>query len=82
MSKIAFDNQTRDELARLLARKLKDELDVEVGLFEAQDLLAFLAENLGPYFYNQGLYDAQAAVKGRLDSVVEAIEAIEKPVKR
>lgn len=82
MAAIAFDKQTRDDLQRLLAKHLKDELDVEIGTFETLDLLDFLAETVGPYFYNQGLYDAQVVIKSRLDGIVEAVEAIEKPLKR
>jgi uncharacterized protein (DUF2164 family) len=82
VAKIALDKQARDDLSRALTRHLKSELDVEIGTFECLDLLDFLAETLGPYFYNQGLYDAQAVVKARLDGIVEAIEAIEKPIKR
>lgn len=81
MAKIALDNQTRDHLARALRAHLKDELNVEVGTFEMLDLMDHLAETLGPHYYNQGLYDAQAVVRARMDGIVEAIEAIEKPVK-
>ncbi|HTI66443.1 MAG TPA: DUF2164 family protein [Caulobacteraceae bacterium] len=82
MARIAFDKQTRDDLARRLGVHLKDEFGVEVGTFESLDLVDFLAETLGPYFYNQGLYDAGAVIKGRFDGVIEAVEAIEKPLPR
>lgn len=82
MARIALDNQTRDDLARSLRAHLKDALDVEVGTFEVLDLLDHLADTLGPHYYNQGLYDAQAVVKARMDGIVEAIEAVEKPIKR
>lgn len=82
MARIALDPKVRDELARALRLRLKDEFDVEIGAFEAQDLLDHLSATMGPHWYNQGLYDAQAVVKGRLDGIVEAIEAIEKPLPR
>jgi uncharacterized protein (DUF2164 family) len=82
MAKIALDKAAREDIARALRAHLKDELDVEVGAFEVLDLIDFLAGTLGPYFYNQGLYDAEAVVKARLDGIVEAIEAVEKPVRR
>ena len=81
MSRIEFDKQTRDDLSRRIARRLKDDLDVEIGGFEALDLLDFLTETLGPHFYNQGLYDAQAVIKDRSDAIIEAVQAIEKPIK-
>lgn len=79
---IALDPRVRDQLARTLRAHLKDECDAEIGAFEILDLLDYLAATLGPHYYNQGLVDAQAVVKSRLDGVIEAIEAIEQPVPR
>jgi uncharacterized protein (DUF2164 family) len=61
---------------------LKDTLDVEIDPFDALDLLDFLSETLGPHYYNQGLHDAQAIVKNRVDAIIEDIYVIEKPLKR
>ena len=81
MAKIEFDKQTCDQLARLISRHMKDELDLEVAPFDALDLLDFLSETLGPHYYNQGLYDAQAVLKTRADLLIEAVEELEQPVK-
>jgi uncharacterized protein (DUF2164 family) len=81
MSKIELPKDERDAMARALSRYLKDELDLEVAGFDAQFLLDFVAETLGPHFYNQGLADAQALLAKKLDDVGEAILALEKPVK-
>lgn len=81
MSRIELDNPTREALSRLLRQHLKAELDVEIEPFDGLDLLDFLAETLGPYFYNQGLHDAQAIVQKRVDEIVEAVHQIEKPLK-
>jgi len=81
MSKITLDKGTQEALARLLSKHLNAEFDVDIGQFEALDLLEFLSETLGPHYYNQGLYDAQAIMKGRVDEVLEAVHGIEKPVK-
>jgi uncharacterized protein (DUF2164 family) len=80
MARITLDKPTQEALARMLSRHLKGELDVEIGQFEALDLLEYLSETLGPHFYNQGLYDAQAIMKGRIDDVLEAVHGIEQPV--
>jgi len=80
MSRIEFDNETREALARLIAGHLQREFEVEVAPFDAQDLLDFLSETLGPHYYNRGLADAQAILQSRVDGVMEAIQDIEKPV--
>ena len=69
-------------LARQIVRHLKETLDVEIAPFDAVDLLDFLAETLGPHFYNQGLTDAQAVIQSRVEAIVEAVSDLEKPVKR
>lgn len=81
MPDIKFDKPTREMLARQLKQHLKDEIDLEIDPFDAVALVDHLAETLGPYFYNQGLTDAQAIVKSRIDSVIEAIGEIEKRAK-
>jgi uncharacterized protein (DUF2164 family) len=81
MARIALDKDTLERLSRMISAHMKDELDLDVGRFEALELLDFLTETLGPHYYNQGLYDAQALFRGRVDDIIEAIHGIEKPVK-
>jgi len=78
----ALEKDDRTALARTLRVHLKDELDVEVGGLEAEFLLDFLAERLGPRFYNQGLRDAATALAKRMDVLTEALEELERPVPR
>ncbi|MBA4792863.1 DUF2164 domain-containing protein [Phenylobacterium sp.] len=81
MSKIEFSKEAREALAEALSRYLKDELDLEVKGFDAVFLLDFISETLGPHFYNQGLWDAQAALQKKLDLISQAIDELEKPAK-
>ena len=78
----ALEKDDRTALARTLRAHLKDELDVEVGGLEAEFLLDFLAERLGPRFYNLGLRDAATALAKRMDVLTEALEELERPVPR
>ena len=81
MTKIEFSKEMRDALAEALSRYLKDELDLEVTGFDAQFLLDFISQTLGPHYYNQGLWDAQAALQKKLDLISQAIDELEKPAK-
>jgi uncharacterized protein (DUF2164 family) len=81
MSQIELPKETREALAKALSRYLKDELDLEVTGFDAVFLTDFVTEHLGPYFYNQGLADAQALLGKKLDEMSDAIYQLEKPVK-
>jgi uncharacterized protein (DUF2164 family) len=81
MSKIELPKDTREALARALAKYLKDELDVEVEGFDAVFLLDFLIETMGPHFYNQGLADARAVVGRKVEELDDAVWQLEKPAK-
>ena len=82
MPPIELPKDTRDAAARTLSKYLKDELDLEVTGFDAVFLLDFVIERLGPVFYNQGVYDAQAILAKKAEEIGEAILGLEKPFKR
>jgi uncharacterized protein (DUF2164 family) len=79
MSKIEFSTEERAVLVRSIRLYFKEELDQEIGQFDAEFLLDFVADELGPYFYNRGLYDAQAVLEKRMESLGDAIYELEQP---
>ncbi|OZG72276.1 hypothetical protein BTA51_16175 [Hahella sp. CCB-MM4] len=79
MSIIEFSKEEKDILVKNIQAYFREELEQDIGNFDAQFLLDFFSEKIGPYFYNRGLYDAQAVLEKRLDSIAEAIYEIEKP---
>ena len=79
MSEIVFTSEERDIICRKIQLYLHEELDQEVGQFDAVFLLDFFAEEIGAYFYNRGLYDAQGILASRMENIAEAIYEIEKP---
>jgi uncharacterized protein (DUF2164 family) len=78
MSEIKFSKEEIDIIAKKIQIYFSEELDQEIGQFDAQFLLDFISEEIGPYFYNRGLYDAQSILENRMDSISEAIYDIEK----
>lgn len=79
MSKIEFSKEEKAILVRKIQLYFSEELQQKIGQFDAQFLLDFISDEIGPYYYNQGLYDAQAVFDSRLESISEAIYEIEKP---
>lgn len=79
MSEIQFSKEQKAELVAKLRAYFDSELNQELGQFDAEFLLDFLARELGPRYYNRGLHDAQALLQSRIDDVMEAIYEIEKP---
>lgn len=77
MKKIAFSRETRAEIVGRIQRYFNAELEQEIGAIPAELLLGFFAETVGPYFYNQGLADAQAVFAKSLDDVNDRIYGLE-----
>lgn len=77
MSAIDFSKEETAILVGKLQRYFTEELKQEIGQFDAEFLLDFFSRELGTYYYNRGLYDAQAALSARLDDVQDAIYQLE-----
>lgn len=78
MSEIKFSNEEKDALAHKVKNYFMEELKQEIGQFDAEFLLDFFSRELGSYYYNRGLYDARAIFESKLESIDEALYAIEK----
>jgi len=44
-------------------------------------LMQFFADKMGAYYYNRGLYDAQALIRKQVESLSDEIFALEQPTK-
>nr|WP_316629108.1 DUF2164 domain-containing protein [uncultured Brevundimonas sp.] len=72
---------SREEVAAITAKLrpyFRDELDVELRDLPAEMLIDFLAREIGPFFYNRALYDAQAVLKNKADDLAEAVAGLER----
>ena len=78
MSDIKFSKDEVKILTNKIQLYLSEELDKEIGQFEAEFLLDFISEEVGPYYYNRGLYDAQTILESKIENITEAIYEIEK----
>ncbi len=74
---ISLDAAQRQALLRQLSDYCEQELDRELGQFEAEFLLDFLLKTLGPVFYNQALADARALLTPRMELVLESLYELE-----
>jgi uncharacterized protein (DUF2164 family) len=77
MKKIKFEKEQRDAIVAKIRRHFIDELDQEIGAIPAEMLLNFFSETIGPFYYNQGLADAQAVFARTLDNANDEIYALE-----
>jgi len=78
VAEIEFSKDERDLICRRIQLYFREELQQALGQFDAGFLLDLFAEEIGSWFYNRGLYDAQAVLESRMESVAEAIYELEK----
>lgn len=79
MTEIKFTEEETALIVRKIQLYFTEELKQEIGRFDAEFLLDFFSGEVGPYFYNRGLYDAQATLSSKLDHLSEAIYQLERP---
>jgi len=84
MQEIQFSPQEKEQLVNKIQKYFAEELAQDIGQFDAEFLLDFFSKEVGGYYYNRGLFDAQIIISGKLDNVAEtvneALSEIEKPV--
>lgn len=80
MSPIKFTHSEKTLLIDKLQGYFTNELEQDLGQFDADFLLDFFTEELGAVYYNRGLYDAQALMAEKLELIAEQIVELELPV--
>ena len=79
MAEIKFSAEELTSVVNKVQLYFQEELDREIGQFDAEFLVEFFAEEIGAFFYNRGLYDAQALFESKVEAITEAIYELEKP---
>ncbi len=81
MAIVKFSKTEKDAITAKIQNYFSNELHQEIGSFEAAFLLNFFAEEIGPYFYNMALRDAQAILNRRMEDISRAIDELTKPIR-
>ncbi|NIK13333.1 DUF2164 domain-containing protein [Alkalibacillus almallahensis] len=69
--------------------KILDEIKVyfyeergeELGDLAAENMYAWLSEQIAPYYYNQGVHDARQIVEQKVVNLDEDISSLERPLR-
>lgn len=77
MARIELQEEVKKELVQRLQRYFEAELRQEIGAFDAEFLLDFFAEQMGSYYYNQGLADALTSFESKLEEIADSIYQLE-----
>ncbi len=62
-----------------LKRFLEDRFELELGSFEAREVLDLFTREVAPHYYNKAIFDVQAHLKDRFESIESDLWALEKP---
>ena len=79
MSLIKFSKDEKEHIIRKIQLYFSEEFEQTIGQFDAEFLLDFFSEEVGAYYYNRGLFDAQAILESKLENIADAIYELEKP---
>ncbi len=79
---IQFTAKEKASMTEKLREYAGREWEQELGRFEAEAFLEFLEQEIGAYYYNRGIFDAQTIVADRVTDIQDAIGNLEKPTER
>lgn len=77
MQQISFSKEEKAEIVARIQAYFADELDQSIGTIPAEFLLEFFTREVGAFYYNRGLADAQAVFARKLDDIYDSIYALE-----
>lgn len=78
MSKIELSDSVKIEVVTKLQKYFLNELEQELGSFDAEFLLDFFSKEVGAYYYNQGLADTLKIFELKMDDINDAVYQLEK----
>lgn len=78
MKPIQFSREETADITARLRAYFRDELETDLDALPAEMLLDFLSRQIGPFFYNRALYDAQTVVAKKAEEIAEAIAGLER----
>ena len=78
MADIKLDDSIKSEIITKIKKYFEDELQQEIGSFDAEFLLDLFSKEVAGHYYNQGLADALASFESKMEDVSELIYQLEK----
>lgn len=78
---IEFSQDQKDRMVHKIKAHFDEELQQDIGSFEAEFLIEFFVREIGPYCYNRGLFDAQQVFSERMEELGYLLQELEQPEK-
>lgn len=78
MQDITFSQDEKAILVDKIKLYFSQELNQDIGQFDAEFLLDFFGQEVGAYYYNRGLYDAQAMLESKVEAITDGFYELER----
>ena len=75
---LSLDGAQELAAVQLIKRFLEERFELELGSFEAQEVLDLFGREIAPHYYNKAIFDVQAHLKDRFESIESDLWALEK----
>ncbi len=75
---LALDAAQEQAAQQIIKRFLEERFELELGSFEAQEVLDLFAREIAPLYYNKAIFDVQSHLKERFESIESDLWALEK----
>ncbi len=75
---LTLDSAQEQAAQQIVKRFLEDRFELELGSFEAQEVLDLFAREIAPLYYNKAIFDVQTHLKERFESIESDLWALEK----
>jgi uncharacterized protein (DUF2164 family) len=75
---LTLDSAQEQAAQQTIKRFLEDRFELELGSFEAQEVLDLFAREIAPLYYNKAIFDVQTHLKERFESIESDLWALEK----
>lgn len=76
---VKFTKEQKDRMISRTQEFFANERGEDIGELAAENFLHFITKEIGPFYYNQALRDAQKAVDQRMLAIEEDLLSLERP---
>ena len=70
--------EQESEAGEKIKRFMRARFDLDLGAFEALEVLELFTREMAPHYYNRAIFDVQAHLKERFESIESDLWALEK----
>ncbi|WPO99670.1 DUF2164 domain-containing protein [Pseudomonas sp. HR96] len=75
---LTLTSEQESDAANKIKRFMAERFDLDLGSFEALEVLELFTREVAPHYYNRAIFDAQALLKERFESIESDLWALEK----